>query len=111
MVVVVPKRRRRKSFVILLLLLIIVCFLAYYQLLYRSERVDNGIAKLEMIFDKHRDIVTSVRLSPGDSLMVTDSVDSTIKIWKRASGEIKKEIKHNSGIAYMDLSSDGSYAA
>src|SRR6185436_14056086 len=109
MVVIVPKRRRRKSFVILLLLLIIVGFLAYYQLLYRSERVDNGIAKLEMIFDKHKDIVTSVRFSPGDSLIVTSSVDSTIKIWKRATGEIVKEIKQNSGIAYMDLSSDGNY--
>jgi WD40 repeat protein len=71
--------------------------------------VNNGIAKLEMIFDKHMDIVTSVRFSPGDSLMVTSSVDSTIKIWKRESGEIVKEIKQTSGIAYMDLSSDGNY--
>jgi WD40 repeat protein len=109
MVVVVPKRRRRKSFVILLLLLIIVGVLAYYQLLYRSERVDNGIAKLEMIFDKHKDIVTSVRFGPGDSLIVTSSVDSTIKIWETGSGEIVTEIKQPSGIAYMDLSSDGNY--
>ena len=109
MVVIVPKRRRRKSFVILLLLLIIVGVLAYYQLLYRSERVDNGIAKLEMIFDKHKDIVTSVRFGPGDSLIVTSSVDSTIKTWKSGSGEMAKEIKQPSGIAYMDLSSDGNY--
>jgi WD40 repeat protein len=109
MVVVVPKKRRRKSFVILLLLLIIVGVLAYYQLLYRSERVDNGIAKLEMIFAKHKDIVTSVRFFPGDSLIVTSSVDSTIKIWKRESGEMVKEIKQPSGIAYMDLSTDGNY--
>jgi len=109
MVVVVPKRRRRKSFVILLLLLISVGVLAYYQLFYRSERVDNGIAKLEMIIDKHKDIVTSVRFSPGDSVIVTSSVDSTIKIWKTGSGEIVKEIKQPSGIAYMDLSSDGNY--
>jgi len=108
MVVVVRKRGRRKLFFILLPLLIIVGVLAYYQLFYKSERVDNGIAKLEMIFD-HRDIVTSVRFSPGDSLLVTSSVDSTIKTWKRESGEIVKEIKHPSGIAYMDLSSDGNY--
>ena len=109
MIVVVPKRRRRKSFVILLLLLIIVGVFAYYQLLYRSARVDNGIAKLELIFDKHKDIVTSVRFSPGDSLIVTSSVDSTIKIWRRGSGEMVKEIKQSSGIAYMDLSGDGNY--
>ena len=109
MIVVIPKRRRRKSFVILLFLLIIVGVLAYYQLLYKSERVDNGIARIEMIFNKHNDIVTSVRFIPGDSLMVTSSVDSTIKIWERKSGGIVKEIKQLSGIAYMDLSSDGNY--
>ena len=109
MVVVVKKKGRRKLFIILPLL-IIVGVLAYYQLLYKSERVDNGIAKLELIFDKHKDIVTSVRFSHGDSLMVTSSVDSTIKIWKSASGEIVKEIKQNSGIAYMDLSNDGNFA-
>jgi WD40 repeat protein len=109
MAVIVRKKGRSKSFVILLLLLIIVCFFAYYQLLYRSERVDNGIAKLEMIFDKHKDIVTSVRFIPGDSLVATSSVDSTIKVWRRGSGEIVKELKQLSGIAYMDMSSDGNY--
>jgi WD40 repeat protein len=109
MVFVVKKKRRKKLFIILLPLLAIIGVLAYYQLLYKSERVDNGIAKLEKIFDKHSDIVTSVRFSPGDSLMVTSGVDSTIKIWNRASGEMVKEIKQNSGIAYMDLSSDGNY--
>jgi len=110
MAVVVRKKGRRKLFFILLaLLIIIVGILAYYQLLYKSGRVDNGIAKLKMVFDKHRNIVTSVRFGPGDSLLVTSSVDSTIKIWTRASGEILKEIKQTSGIAYMDLSSDGNY--
>lgn len=107
--VVVRKRRRRKLLVILLPLLIIVGVLAYYQLLYKSERVDNGIAKLELIFDRHKDIVTSVRFSPGDSLIVTGSVDNTIKVWRRESGEMVKEIKQTSGIAYMDLNRDGNY--
>jgi len=106
---VIRKKRRRKLLIILVPLLIIIGILTYYQLLYKSERVDNGIAKLEMIFDKHRNIVTSVRFSPGDSLMITSSVDSTIKIWKRESGEIIREIKQLSGIAYLDLSNDGAY--
>jgi WD40 repeat protein len=67
------------------------------------------VAKLEMVFDKHKHIVTSVRFSPNDSLVITSSVDSTIKIWIRESGEIVREIKQSSGIAYMDLSNDGSY--
>ena len=110
MAVVIPRRRKRKLLIILIPLLIIAGFLTYYQLLYRSERVDNGIAKLEMIFDKHKHNVTSVRFSPNDSLLITSSVDSTIKIWKRGSGEIVREIKQTSGIAYMDISDDGNYA-
>ncbi len=109
MAVAIRKKRRRKLFIIMIPLLIIIGVLTYYQLFYKSERVDNGMVKLEMIFDKHSDIVTSVRFSPGDSLVLTSSVDSTIKIWKRQSGEIVKEIKQPSGISYMDLSNDGNY--
>jgi WD40 repeat protein len=107
---VVMKRRSKKKLIILIPLLIIFCVLAYYQLLYKSPRVDNGIAGLQLTFDKHKNIVTSVRFGPGDSLMVTSSVDSTIKLWRRTTGEIVKEIKQPSGIAYMDLSNDGNYA-
>ena len=107
---VVPRKKRKRILIIVILLLLIIGTLSYYQLLYKSPRVDNGIAKLQMIFDKHSHIVTSVQFSPGDSLMVTSSADSTIKIWKMRSGEIVKEIKQPSGIAYMDLSTDGKYA-
>src|SRR5262245_7917297 len=106
---VVMKRSKRKL-IILLPLLIVVCVLAYYQLLYKSPRVDHGIASLQLIFTKHKHVVTSVRFAPGDSLMVTSSVDSTIRIWRRTTGVIVKEIKQPSGIAYMDLSADGKYA-
>ena len=82
----------------------------YYQLLYKSPRVDKGIATLEKIFDKHKSNVTAIRFGPGDSLLVTSSVDSTIKIWRRESSEIVREIKQSSGIAYMDISEDGKYA-
>ena len=107
---VVFKKRSGRKLIILIPLLIVVGVLAYYQLLYKSPRVDNGVASLEMIFDKHKHNVTAVRFGPGDSLMVTSSVDSTIKIWKPGSGLIVNEIKQTSGIAYMDLSADGNYA-
>ena len=107
---VVMKRRSKKKLIILIPLLLTVAILAYYQLLYKAPRVDNAIASLHMIFDKHKHIVTSVRFAPGDSLMVTSSVDSTIRIWRKESGEVVKEIKQPSNIAYMDLSADGNYA-
>jgi WD40 repeat protein len=108
---VVIRKKRKRVFFILIPLLFITGILSYYQLFYRSPRVDNGTAQLQMSFDKHKHIVTSVRFAPGDSLIVTSSVDSTIKIWRRASGEIIKEIKQSCGIAYMDLSADGHFVA
>ena len=107
----VTRKKSKKRLFIIIPFLLIIGILSYYQLLYRSPWVDNGIATLQMVFDKHRHIVSSVRFMPGDSLVVTSSVDSTIKIWKISSGEIVKEIKQASGIAYMDLSADGKYAA
>lgn len=104
------RNKRKKVLFIVIPFLIIIAILSYYQLLYKSPRVDNGIATLQMVFDKHRHIVTSVRFSPGDSLAVTSSVDSTIKIWKISSGEIVGEIRQAASIAYMDLSADGKYA-
>jgi len=106
---VVIRKKRKRVFFILIPLLIMISILSYYQLFYKSPRVDNGIAQLQLSFDKHKHIVTSVRFGPGDSLVVTSSVDSTIKIWRRASGEIVNEIKQPCGIAYMDLSADGKY--
>jgi len=102
-------KRKRRLLIILIPLFMVIGVLAYYQLLYKSERVDNGIAKLDRVFDKHMHNVTAVRFSPDDSLLATGSVDSTIKIWKRVSGEMVREIKQPSGIAYLDLSTDGNY--
>ena len=106
---VVTRKRSKRKWIFFILILLLVGVLLYYQLLYKSPRVDIGVASLELVFDKHKNIVTSVRFSPGDSLMVTTSVDSTIKIWKRSSGELVNEIKQASGIAYMDLSINGRY--
>jgi WD40 repeat protein len=106
---VITRQRSKKKLIILIPLLAVIAILAYYQLLYKSPRVDNGVASLEKIFDQHRSNVTAVRFAPADSLIVTSSVDSTIKIWRRESGEIIREIKQPSGVAYMDLSEDGKY--
>jgi len=105
---VVNRKRSKRKWIFWVPLLLIIAILSYYQLFYRSPRV-SGIASLQMIFDKHEHVVTSVRFTPNDSLLVTSSVDSSIKIWRRTTGEVIKEIKQPAGIAYMDLSADGNY--
>lgn len=105
----INKKKKTIRFIIIIPLVIIIGVLTFYQLLYKSPRVDNGIAILQMTFDKHKHFVTSVRFSPDDSLLITSSIDNTIKIWERTSGEIVREIKQPSAVAYMDLSTDGKY--
>jgi WD40 repeat protein len=107
---VVTRKKSKIKLIIPIAILIVFGIFIYYQLFHKSPRADNGIATLRLVFDKHRDIVTSVRFTSSDSLVVTSSVDSTIKIWRKETGEIVKEIKHPCAIAYMDVSADGNYA-
>ena len=106
------KNKKRRIWIYLLALLaIVISILAYYQLLYQPRTVDNGVVKLATIFKGHSSIVTCVRFSPDDSLVITGSVDSTIKIWKKETGEIVRSIRQPQGITYLDLSTDGNYIA
>lgn len=108
MKLIINKKLLRR-FIIIIPLLIIIGMLSFYQLFYKSPRIDSGIAKLQMIFNKHKHFVTGIRFSTDDSVLITSSADSTIRIWKRISGEIVREIKQPSGVAHMDLSADGKY--
>jgi WD40 repeat protein len=90
-------------------LFIILTIILFYQLLYKSPRVDKGVVKLAIIFKEHTSIVTAVRFTHNDSLVVTSSVDSTIKIWRRETGEVVQTIKQPQGVSYLDVSNDGNY--
>lgn len=101
------KKRKIKLWLFLSPVILIILFLSYYQFLYKSPRVNSGIAQLQYHFKQHGSVVTSVRFMPGDSLVVSSSVDSTIRIWKRNTGEIVATFKQPHGVSYMDLSKDG----
>ena len=102
------KTKWRRIFVwITIPLIIIICILGYYQLFYKSPRIEYGPARLTKVFMEHKHIVTAVRFTPNDSLLITSSVDSTVKVRNIYSGVILKELKQTSGISYMDLSNDG----
>jgi len=107
----IKRRTKRIVFILYVPLIIISAVLTYFQLFYKSPEVDFGVAKLERTFINHKNIVTAVRFTPDDSLVVSGSVDSTIKIWKRESGEIVREIRHPEAISYLDLSNDGKFIA
>ena len=95
--------------ILILLVIILVGFLTFYQFFYKSKRVDSGIAKLQSVFTGHQGIVTGVRFDRGDSLIISGSVDSTIKLWEPTSGRLVHQINHPGGISYLDLNKDAQY--
>jgi WD40 repeat protein len=100
----------RPWFILLIsLLILILATLAYFQFFYQAKRVDSGMVRLERIFRDHKDIVSGVRFSPNDSLVLSGSVDSTLIIRERQSGKIIRIIKQPAGISFIDLSTDGHY--
>lgn len=92
----------------LALVLLVLC---YYQFIYQSPRLDKGLLKPGLSFTGHMDIVTAVRFLPHDSLLVSSSVDHTVKLWNRSTGKVIQTFSQPEGIAYMDLSADGNYVA
>ena len=107
------KKRKFKTirWYIIAPVILIILVLTYVHLFYKPGSVNKGYAKYISSFQKHKHIVTSVRFTHDDSLMVTSGVDSTIKIWNRTTGNIIREMKLPTGIAYMDLSQDGKMIA
>jgi len=98
-----------KIFIILLVLLI--CFLTYHQLWYKAERVDGNIFKLERTLAAHRAEIWTVRFSPNGTLLASGSVDSSVKIWNKETGNLVIDLKHPSGITNIAFSPDGNFIA
>ena len=105
------ENRKRGRWLLYIMILFggLILLLLYYQFFYQSPRVDNGLLQHELSFNGHHHEVTAARFSPGDSFIVSASVDSTIKLWSTSTGKVIQTIKQPSGVPYMDLSSDGRY--
>jgi WD40 repeat protein len=105
-----PKKRKWLKWFAALLLLIIG-FLTYYQLWYKSERVNSNIFKLQTVIPAHDSYIFSIKFSPDSNLLASGSVDSTIKIWNRENGTLVSSFKQPSGVTYLAYSADGSLIA
>jgi WD40 repeat protein len=103
---------KRRNFLRVLLFLVaaLIVFLGYFQLFYKSKRVNASIAVFTGRHE-HRHVVTSVRYSNNDSFLVSSSADSIIRIFSRGNGKIIENIHQPCGIAYMDLSPDSKLIA
>jgi WD40 repeat protein len=83
----------------------------YYHLLYQPKKLNNNIVKLEKVFTAHTADIWTVKFSPAENIVASGGVDSTVKIWKRESGEIIHTLKHPMGVTYLAFRADGKFIA
>lgn len=101
--------RRRRIVFVSLPLLFVALTLSYYQLIYKSKIVESNIVMPGIVFSAHSAQLRGVRFHPRNELVISSSVDSTIKIWRKENGEIIRTIKHPSGATAIDISADGNF--
>jgi WD40 repeat protein len=99
----------KKTILLLLLLMLLVVTAAYYRFCYRSVTVDGGIVKLYKVFSRHTAALRGIRFSPDGKYIASGSVDSTVMIWKKESGEVVQVLKHPEGVTCLDFSPDGKW--
>lgn len=102
------KKIRWPSYV-LFILVISIAVLTYYQVFYKSRIVDTGIVKQGIVFTAHTLQVRGVRFGMDGETVISGSVDSTVKIWKKQTGGVIHVLKHPHGVTYLDCSGDGKY--
>jgi len=88
-------------------LLLVICFLTYYRLWHKPEEVRSNTFTLARVFSAHTSHVWAVSFSPDGTLLAGGSVDSTIKVWNKESGELVHNLKQPGGITYLAFSPDG----
>lgn len=102
------KTKRRRLWLLLILLTLFI-YLGDYQLWHHSLQVNSNVYILNKVLNAHLSEIWTVKFSPKGNWLASGSVDSTVKIWNKESGNIILNIKQPSGITYLDISPDGNY--
>ena len=108
-----PQINKRKSkkirWIILFAILMVLLILGYFHLFYQPELVAGGLVKASTVFKAHTAKLRGVRFGPDGEIVLSSSVDSTIRIWKKQTGEVIRTLRHPAGVTYIDISPDGNY--
>jgi WD40 repeat protein len=74
----------------------------------------TSIVNTELLhsFTAHSHLVSSLRVSPDGKILISGSVDKTIKIWNLATGKLLRTLKgHGDEVLAVNLSPDGKIIA
>lgn len=102
-------KKRTLLLLFLVVFVLFITFVLYEAFLKKAKEVNSGIFKQEKIFTEHTKQLWAVKFSPNDSLLASAGVDSTVRIWKRADGQVIQILKQPIGITSLDFSPDGKY--
>ena len=86
-------------------------YVVYDVVFKKAEELHGGFVKLEATFKNHTKELWAVRFSPDGLLIASGGVDSTVKIWRRDSGQVLQTLKQPMGITSLDFSPDGKHLA
>lgn len=103
------KSNRKKWLFIGLPPVLILLFMGWYQLFYKSKRVEGGFIKPGKVFTAHTAQVRSVRFSPDGEMLASGSVDHTVQIWRKSDREVIRTLKHTEGVTCLDFTPDGHF--
>lgn len=91
--------------------LLLLAVLLYYQLWYSPKRVESKLFELHSMLAGHRADVWSVGFSPDGNLVASGSVDSTVIIRNKSTGQSVLTLQQPSGITRLAISPGGAFIA
>jgi len=63
---------------------------------------------IDRTLEGHKDLVTSVAISPDGNYIVSGSDDTTVKVWKLGTGRLVRTLKgHEGSVTSVAVSPDG----
>jgi WD40 repeat protein len=101
--------QKRKTFLwaFLILLVALIIFALYYSVWKKPALVTHNHIKAEKVFKEHTAPLWAVQFSPNGMLVASGSVDSTVRIWQKETGQVVQILRQPLGVTSLQFSTDG----